>query len=345
MAGARKTSSRLVLALAFLPLPAAAAGEGSAEAVPVMMLASRAEEDTATTAAGEFHSQLADLPVRFEVLWVDAFPADLREQIQLAHRAAAEHRAAMVVWMDFAAPGRVYLFVADAEGGRVLVREAGSEDESVEGRLMTMGVIVRGAVRGVLAGDTTAAPVPPPPPPPSESGLLEFGLAYGLQLYSEEIPLLHGARLEAAVRLSGPLRLFVGYRAHLPPRVEHGSLMVDLLAYPMELGLALRFPVLEPLDIETGAGAVVTIVDLDITSADRTLAPRDDTRRVEFAVDVWVGAHLRLGPVAAVFLRLSADVVANRHRYVVDLGDRVETVVHPWRLRPLFLLGASFSAL
>jgi hypothetical protein len=309
------------------------------------MLAPRAEEEAHAAAAGEFHSQLADLPVRFEVRWVEAFPADLREQIELARWTASAGRAAAVVWVDFAAPGRVYLFVADAEGGRLLVREAGSEDESAEGRLMTMGVIVRGAIRGLLAGDTTAATaVPPPPPPPAKDGLLEFGLAYGLQLHSEEIPALHGARLEAAVRLAGPLRLFAGYRAHLPPHIERDDLMVGLLLYPAEIGLTLRFD-FAPWSVEAGASAVITVVDLDITSADRALIPEEDVRRVEFAVNPWVGARLRLGPVVAAFLRLSADVVVNRHRYVVDRGDRVETVVHPWRFRPLFLLGASFSAL
>jgi hypothetical protein len=346
MNGVRRLSCPLLAALAVVAPAAAAEGpEGVAGTIPVVMLAPGAQEEAAA-AAGEFRSQLADLPVRFEVRAVGEFPGDLRQQIELARGVTAERGAAMVVWIDFADSGRVYIFVADAEGGRLLVREAGSGGESAEGRLMTMGVIVRGVVRGVLAGDTAPAPAPSPAPPPAHGdGLLDIGLAYGLQFHSDEIPLIHGARIEAGIRLAGPLRLFAAYRAQLPPRVVHGSLVVDLLAYPMELGLALRFPVLEIFDIETGAGAVVTVVDLDITSADRALAPQDDVRRVELAIDPWVGARVRLGPVAALFLRLATDVVVNRHRYVVDIGDRVETVVHPWRARPLLMLGAGFTAL
>ena len=340
---------RLVPLLVSFAVARGTLAEGAVEAgASVVMLASRADGAAAAAAAREAASQLAALPVRFEMRWFDALAGDLREQIELARRVAAQHSAVAVFWVDFVSPERLYLFVADAEGGRLLVRETGTGNDSAEGRLMTMGVIVRGAVRGVLAGDTTAGdPVPPrsPPPfPPKGGEQLEFGLAYGLQFFSDEVLLLHGARLEAAVRLAGPLRLLAGYRAHLPPRVERDDLMIGVLLYPVELGLSARFP-FPPWSVEAGASAVVTVVDLDITSADRELVPEDDVRRVEFAVNPWIGARLGLGPVVAAFLRLSADVVVNRHRYVVDQGDRVETVVHPWRFKPLILLGASFSAL
>jgi hypothetical protein len=348
MAGPLTSSILLVPMLAFLTLPAVAAGGDAAGTAPVVMLASRADGAAADAAAREVASQLADLPVRLEVRWVEAPTGDLREQIELARRTAALRAAAAVFWVELASPGRLYLFVADVEGGRLLVRETGSGGDSAEGRLMTIGVIVRSAVRGVLAGDTAAGepvPVPPAPPMPKKDGeLLEFGLAYGLHLFSNEVVLLHGVRIEGSIRLAGPLRLLAAFRAHLPPRVEHDGLIVGVLLYPAELGLAARFP-FGPWSVEVGASALVTVVDLDITSADRELVLSDDARRVEFAVNPWIGARLGLGPVAAVFLRLSTDVVVNRHRYVVDQGDRVEAVVHPWRFRPLILLGASFSAL
>jgi hypothetical protein len=348
MVHARTLLLRSALALAPLCPPAAAAAQGTgAGPVPVVMLAPGGGEEPA--AAGEFRSQLADLPVRFEVVAPAAWPADLERQIQVARGVASDRGAAVVVWADYATFGRVYLFVAEAEGGRLLVREAGSGDESAESRLMTLGVIVRGAVRGVLAdlearGAAPPAPGPAPPPPAEDGGRLWFGLAYNLQFFADDPLLLHGARLEVALRLAGPLRLLVAYRAHLPPRVEHDGLMIDVLLYPAEIGLAADLP-LGPWRIAAGAGAVLTVVDLDITSADAALVPREDTRRVEFAVAPWLGAGRALGRVVSLFLRASTDVVVNRHRYVVDVGGRKETVAHPWRVRPSVLLGLGFSIL
>lgn len=343
-----KAAAGMLAMLAMLASPGGfAVGDAAGQEPLVLMLAWSGDESAAAFVAGEVGSQLADVPARLEIERPDGPAPDLETRLGLAREAAARRDALAVFWVDLPAMSRLYLFAPDAEGGRLLVREIGTGGESIEGRSMTMAVIVRGAVRGIVAGEAaTGEPAAfgagEAPMAPKRESLLGFGLAYGLQFLSQEALLLHGARLEAAVRLAGRVRLFAAFRAHPPPRIARDDLTAGMPIYPAELGLAVRlgFPA---WFIETGAGAVVTVIDFDVTSARDALVQEDDLRRVEFAINPWIGAGRELGPVVAVFLRLSADVVVNRHRYVVDRGDRVDTLVHPWRLRPMALLGVGVS--
>ena len=351
--GAKRASARAAGGVArWFALAAALAATGAARAAeptPVVMLAHQSDEMTSLGAAKEVASQLADLPVRFDVEWVGAPAPDLRTQVELAGGAAAARGAAAVFWADFTAADRVFVYIAEPSGGRILVRGLAAEEQSTEARLMTLAVIVRGAVKAILAGGrigvrAPAGPAPALAEPEPPAAALDGCIAYAPQLFSTREPVLHGARLEISARLAGWLRAYAAYRLNIPPRVRRADVVVDLLTCPAEIGLAARGAT-APWRVEGGIGARVTVVDLNITSLDAELAPASDTLRVEAAVVPWLGVARRVGPVASFFLRASVDVVVNRHRYVVETEDRTITVLRPWRLRPSASIGATFAIL
>ncbi len=350
---ARPHASRSALLLALCcslwGVPATAA-EGE-PADRLVMLCPLSDREGSEAAAEAVASQLSDLPVELDTIWIGSLPQTIPEQVELARSTALRREAASVFWIDLTLSDQVFLYVSEPEGERVLVRGVGSGESTLEGRLVTVAVIVRGAVKAILAGGEIG--VEPPPArkePPSvreaHAGRLEMDLGYAAQIYAPEAVVVHGALLGAGVRVVGPLRAELAYRWQAPPRISSNEMVLHIEPHPVELGLALRFP-LGRWALQAQLSAVVDIVSLDVTSLDADLQPldADETRRVHFSLApaLWLGRSF--GEVVTIFGRAGVDVVLDDHTYVVDLGEDRRKVVDPWRFRPLFILGAALTIL
>jgi hypothetical protein len=337
--------SRFAAAAAFAATLIAGSAAAADEPTPVVMIAPAADEDLSRRAAEAVGAQLADLPVTLEIEWVEQMPAEMRAQVDAAREVAQGRETTAVFWLDLSVP-EVLLYIEEVEGGRILVRSIGSAGEGVEARLETVAVIVRGAVKSVLAGGQVGVEAPPEQPeePPGPTGELDVFGSYALVLYSSESLTLHGARLGLSARIHGWLRAYLAYRLQVPLEVQDDLVGLDVSPHPMEAGLAGRFHLGEWY-IEAAAGVVVDVVTVEVTARDDDVMTRSIDHRWLVGATPSLGVGRSLGKIASIYLAVSADVLFNEHWYAVETDGGTRTVLRPWNVRPVFRLGALFTLL
>lgn len=310
------------------------------------MIAPQSDREASLRAAEAVAAQLADLPVALDVEWVETIPPDLRAQVDEARDVTDRRDATAVFWVDPTQPDQLFLYIADPEGGRVLIRSIGAEGEGAEARLETVAVIIRAAVKAVLAGGTVGVEAPPrePEEPPGPTGALDVFLSYALVLYSNEVLTLHGARFGLSARLVSWARAYLAYRLQWPLSVKDEYVGLDVSPHPIELGLAGRFH-LGDWYIEAAAGLMVDVVTVDVTALEDQVMTRSVEHRWLFGATPSLALGRALGKIASIYLAVSADVLFNEHWYAVDTPEGTQTVLRPWTVRPVFRLGALFTLL
>lgn len=343
---ANRTCARAWATASLIAVTALAARVGAQEPTPVIMVAPTHDEQLSRRAAEAVASQLADLPVTFDVEWVAHVPPELRAQVDAARQVSARRNATAVFWVDLTLPEQLFLYIAEPEGGRILVRTIHSEGEGMEARLETVAVIIRGAVKAILAGGKIGVEAPPaePPEPPGPTGALDVFLSYALTLYSDEALLLHGVRLGLSTRLKSWARLYLAYRLQVPVRVEGDYVGLTVSPHPMELGLTGRFH-LGDWYIDAGVGLMVDVVSVDVTALEEEVMTRSVEHRWLFGATPSLALGRTLGRVASIYLAVSADVMFNEQWYAVETPDGSQTVLEPWNVRPVFRLGTLFTLL
>jgi hypothetical protein len=337
----RTAAATAMLACLLLGSPALAD-----EPARVVMIAPTGDRELNQRAAEAVAAQLGDLLVTFELEWVDEMPPEMRAQVDRAREVTARRRATAVFWLDLTQPEQLFLYIDEPEGGRILVRSISSEGEGVESTLETAAVIIRGAVKSILAGVQVGVEAPPEQPEerPGPTGELDVFLSYALMLYSSEELLLHGARIGLSARLAAWARIYLAYRLQLPLEIETAYVGLDVSPHPMEIGLAGRFH-LGDWYIEAGAGLVVDVVTIDVTALEDDVMARSVDHRWLFGAVPSLAVGRNLGRIASIYLAVSADVLFNEHWYAVDTPEGTQTVLRPWNVRPLFRLGAMFTLL
>ncbi|MBN1773406.1 MAG: hypothetical protein JXB32_19245 [Deltaproteobacteria bacterium] len=309
-------------------------------------------------------AQLNDLPVRLIVEHAAGLAVDLPAQVEFASAAAARHSAATVFWFDTSVPERVFVFLGESAGSRILVRvvEARAESERTE----AVSIIVRNLVQAVLAGGRIGVAMPaslatesarPPDSEPDAGRTLEpveeadvsprlvgLQLGYVLESYSDRLLVQHGVGFALAVFLDANWSVLAGYR--ILTAVQSSATGVDLWVerHPIELGLqfqwtfdawALGAQLYGLADCLTRR-ASVSVAELSLTSAEPS----------------WVGGlgllaegSYRIRPYFRAFLGIGLDVMVNQVRYAVDDGAGPTTLLVSGIVHPRMVIGAAVDLL
>ena len=350
-----------VFSLGLPALCSGAAEEGGQTLPAVVLILPEQTDDVTYRAADAIASQLADLPVAFLGEHVEGWEADLPSRVHRARTLAADHGAITAFWIDLYEGKQVFLFIAAPDGGRMLVRNIQYSGEGTEAYLETIAVIVRSAVKAILAGGEIGVTAPPPPPPtpatpppveappeppPREPGpeRLLFSAAYAAQLYSPELSVIHGARFEAALRVANRIHVFFAYRLQFPGAIASSNLNVYIRPHPIELGLFARWRP-DEWRVVAGAAAVIDIVTFDsASSSDRIAAITPDTE-VGFLLSPSVSVGRTVGRGACVTAAVDLDISLKSQKYVLKNDNENTDITAPWPVRPMFRLGMTFSLL
>ncbi|MCK9462523.1 MAG: hypothetical protein M0R80_23115 [Proteobacteria bacterium] len=331
----------LVLAAWLAPAPSVAD-----PARRIVVVISQADADPMTERALDaIGAGLVDVPVTLVPRRIAGWDDAISNRVDHARDAAASTGAIAVIWLDLSAPQHVFLFIADSTGGRVLVRNVQTEAQDVEAQLETLAVIVRGSIEGLLAGGRIGVERPVSNAAPADTPeRLGASIGYALQLFAPTDPIVHGARIELRVRAAPVLYVLAAYRLDLPVEVESPEIAADIWSHPIELGLfgEWRF---SRWRLDVGACAVVDIVTFRVTSRDWTVDAREPGAEVTAAIYPFVRVDRIVGRLASVFFSIGIDIELYNHRYVVTTSDESRVVVAPWRVRPIFELGAKVTLL
>lgn len=211
----------------------------------------------------------------------------------------------------------------------------------------------------VAAPVPTPAPADAPPPPPrdvaqtspdaSRSPLaLDLSTMAGAGSYASGAGAVARAGGGAALVWRRGLRPSVGLAAHYVFPFETGSDValahVGVASFRGAAALEVVGSNSFALDLAAGAGLDVLRVEprSNVLPADRLGAT---TNRVDPVVSGAVTGHLAIGAGTALSLLVGADVDLTTRRWVVEGAAQRQEAFAPWRVRPMAMLGFTFTAL
>jgi hypothetical protein len=276
------------------------------------------------------------------------------------HQIMADHEgepaAVARVWVDLRDPTRVTLYLAGNKPDRLLVRHVPLIDHIDEVAREEIAHIVEATVDALLVGGrlgvvTDEAPKPQPSvehPPRGVS--LDIGLGYAAQVWSMgSQPLLHGPAVFAGMAgRAGTIRpgVWLSGELRFPATVEGDPISTRLDQGAVRaLGTA-DWAVSHRWILRAGLGGGVDWVH--IAPESRT-GVKADLQPAHFAtipmLRLLASARYLFTPKSELFAGLAADFDCFNTRYLVHRDSGDEVVFHPWRLRPMAVLGIASDVL
>ncbi|MCP4677806.1 MAG: hypothetical protein GY854_20265 [Deltaproteobacteria bacterium] len=335
---------------------------GDTEEKIVVMMAEGGEDESFGPIIQAVRGQLSDLPVSFEVTWVDDLGPDLPSQEEVSGQVANDVGAAVVFWCDLSHVDRMYLYIAVPEIGRVLVRRL--DGSGAGGAPETIAIIVRASIDSMLRGNVDdlvsqyAAPVSEKKEPqeesePKEPQVIEskaepaddqenrFAVegAYAIDILSVDQPVAHGFALAIDFYLTQAWHLFASYvfYARIEAQSRVTGVRLELARHPVSIGT--RFAA--SLGRIYVGGAIAVNLDY-ITEELTTSSNMDSTAQAELEISISPIARLDVRLIADVraFVCLGVNVPFDRAQYVTtdDQGNQI-TIVNTWAVRPIGRIG------
>ena len=240
-------------------------------------------------------------------------------------------------WVELHDGARVTIYVADVSGERLLVRHLPRNDEDRELVREATARIVATALEALLSGaqigveraklidasEGPPAPSPPPRPPPTPASALGFtlGAHYGAQLFSSQIPIVHGPGLifggNYGVHPTRPGAMLVGQfwwpnsanDAVSSVRVYSGALRL-LATVERSIGAAVA------LNAGVGGGIDLTRVEPAANRAAVDVRLASATTLATPALRVSVGAKFRPSSALSLYTSFALDADPSGTRYV-----------------------------
>lgn len=295
-------------------------------------------------------------------------PVDAVDAAQLLREPSMPSAEEVVAraWIELHDGSKVTIYVVDRSGERILVRHLPRGDENAElvneatARVVATALeaLLSGAQIGVerakvaaeLAPPPAPAPAPAPPlrPAPPAAAPLAFwlGAHYGAQLFSSQLPVVHGPGLVFAasdnLHLTRPGAELLA-QAWLPNRREDDIASVRIYSGALRLLATVerRVGVVTTLGAGLGGGLDWTRVEPGGTSADAQVRLAEPRTLLTPALRAALGARFRPSAALSVYTTLSLDADPSGTRYVSRTDGVTTNLLEPRALRPSLALGVA----
>jgi hypothetical protein len=322
----------------------------------VFFAPSNLSADTRSALEDALTTQLLVLPAALHFEVRDRAPDGLEQRMELARKAAREHDAVAVFWLEARGDAPWLLYALDARAERVVMRPLTSRGSSAEAAVEAIALIVRASADALLHGQplpAAAAEASAPEvqrvenPWPVEqayqpSSALRLGIAYMGTTFARVLPWQSGLAVRADwLWPSGP---YVGIGYTFWPAATIATAPVDFLVerYPFSLHAGLRFASGAftfggelGAEIESRTRRTLRVspqFDADAPSR-KTIASVNPKLEVEYTLTSWL----------RIFAGLGIDVVLDNFEYSTENHEtkEIQTVVKPYGLRLTLHAGAA----
>lgn len=298
-------------------------------------------------------AQLSDLPVQLQVQPISRL-GSLAAQMRVARQVSGTEGLA-VVWFELTPGDPVFVYVADPQKNRVLVRSV--DWDGALGHLEAAGLIVRSSVQALLAGKDIGfeAPAPPrpepgpaavpPPPPPVRRFHTGLEVAYAPSLISGDAPALHGVGVGLDAGWGEHLVVRLGYRLNAPFLLRESTWAVALVwSHPLSLSVGARLR-LGRVRLGAELGGTAQIVSLEMKEVGPWVSLATPRDQVLFHLSPRLTASLALAPPLSLFLAVGADVPLGERRFLTDGPGGPGVALDTWPVQPHAGLGLRFDLL
>ena len=340
------------LLAATLALPAAAA---DARRV-VLMVPESVDPARQEAALSAVRAQLGDLPLEVIVERPEALPADLRERLDLASRAAKTHGAMGTFVLEIDRSDDLLIYLVEPEARRALMRRIESRGSEAAG-FEEMSLIVRstssaraeGREIGMEAGPELRPPppepepepaepvvIPPPKPPPAEpesASTARLAAIYVGEEYAPEAGWQSGLGLRLSFSPDGRLSAGIGYTLLQSVTVDSGVAAARVTRHPGEVFVAYELPI-ERVRLGGLVGARLEVATRTTLRTGAGVEPTGDDTRFYAGTALRGLVHWLLTERVAIGAALGADIFFNDSQYVVEVSGETRPVLRPRTVRP-----------
>ncbi|MFH2011066.1 MAG: hypothetical protein ABI333_30985 [bacterium] len=340
----------------------------------IVLLALRDRPELSKRAVQAVRSQLSDTQAVLRVVWVNRLAPKHVDQLALSRAHAAYKGVLAVVWYDVIKPDKVLILVA--KSGRLVVRRV--TGDAVGGRLEASAIIVRTSALVLLAGQPLPShplgsldpsllprprarpsprprrlaarprprprPKPLPKPRPRHGSKWRFGLgleaSYALAGYSSDVGAAHGGSFGAAFHLGQGLSILLHYRVTQKVTGELGTSRLGLQPHPLSLGLRWRHR-WGRFELGASAAVVMDYVTYDASVDPQTHGVSDSSGDLLWSLLPMLSSAVSVARRIRITLDAGAQIGLGWRRYVLDDGSQKRTILGPWPVHPILLVGLS----
>ncbi len=324
----------------------------------LVMLVDVSQETMVARAKRAVRAQLVGLPVRVRVHRVTRFPAELPTQLELARRILRKGDTMAVFWCDIHLRQRIYLYLATSRGERVVVRSIGGLDDA--GRMEAMALILRQAVKALLAGGTIGvypSSVPLALPrlqvrpaattarshqPRRSRHRVGIEAAYALEGFSSARRVAHGFWGAVLWRIRPWWSVFAGFILGPPITGEGQYASMRLTRYLVLFGARAHW---QAGRFRLGGSLAINLEYVVHRTTSTVAYPDVDRNDLLVAVTPTVHFEIVLSSRARAFLAAGIQAYFNNLHYVVTGEGVRDVLLKPWAIRPHLLLGMSIDLL
>jgi hypothetical protein len=336
----------------------------SGEQENVVLIAFSDEKEAFESIVQAVRGQLSDLPVGFQVIWIDNLSSDFSTQEETARQMADDNDAKAVFWCDLSRTDKMYLYVAVPELDRVLVRRL--EGSGPGGTSETIAIIARTSIESMLKGASSmddsgwetsvekaaaaeAAQTPPEPPKidakheTGQSNRFAVEAAYAIDIMSSEHPAVHGFYLALDIYLAAYWHVFAGYVFFSAVESLESDVKLVLKRHPILVGARYIWPIKR---FEFG-GIVTASIDyltenISELSYDEDLTVSEDGAETSVSIVPQIYLGFRIISGIRIFGCIGADIPLRKTDYLIaDGAVRQDAVFSSWAVRPVGRLGVS----
>ncbi len=336
-----------------------------------VLMAAPGQRDQIEPVIESVDAQLADLPVIFEVSWIEGI-ADGKEQRETTAKKVADETGARVVfWCDLTAARSVYFYVGMPDGGIVLARRLEDSPSSVVAE--ALAVIVRSLIKSILRGEEIEVFVEEQSEPIKEEEKKEevtkkekksepkednapgprekiFSLesAYAVEVQSSD-SVAQGIAVGVGVRIARMWNVFARYELFIPidKRKELEGFKLDIERHPVWIGARFGGDLGKVVNLSGALAIRFDFLTMDVRENPDGFDINDDPS-VEVSVVPILRMGLRIAGPVELLLSVGADIPIYYVKYRIPVvqaetdGEANERyVINNWPVRPLGLVGVS----
>ncbi|MCP4679978.1 MAG: hypothetical protein GY854_31695 [Deltaproteobacteria bacterium] len=326
-----------------------------------VLMATPGQRDQVDSIVESVGAQLVDLPIIFEVSWIEGLENETQLQEATAKKVAGETGARVVFWCDLTVARRVYFYVDMPDGGIVLVRRLEDSPSSVVAE--SLAVIVRSRIKSILRGEEIEvfveeqnepdkekeeepASKEDKAPPPREK-ILSLETAYAIEVQSSR-SIAQGIAVGIDLRIARMWNIFARYVLLIPidKRKELEGFKLDIERHPVWLGARFKGELGNIVTLSGGLAIRFDFLTMDIRESPSGYSINDDPS-IEVSVAPVIQMGVRIVGPARLLLAIGANIPIYYVKWSVPVAqtgtdeEAKKYVINNWPVRPFGLVGLS----
>lgn len=312
-------------------------------------------------------SNITELNINLQIVSQDSMPSNLNDQLNIAKQVSITNNPVLIFWFDISPSDQTLLYLTDADAERVFIRRI--PGESLRLRIEAAGIILKSIVEYILRGgeigirarqiiENEKRPavviqefIPrnitkesSPSQPPENSKIINVGLGYNTELFSDVSPyLIHGFFILPQLKITKFFSIGLIYQFCLPFVINYEEITLELNRHRFGLEGIFSFK-LSNWELSAIIGLSGDYFSNSIWSGG-VLDANNFENDWSFSTQLYFHAGYWFGNSSQIYLKIGADFNIVDKDYLIISNGVKETIFSPLIVNPSLSFGISFDVI